>query len=233
MRVMSDVMSAIAQRRTQTLTGIVQDEIERMVLSGDLVAGERINEQALAARLGVSRGPIREATRGLVRTGLLNSVVNLGVFVRQIPDDEASEIYDVRAVVFGFVCKRLAARITPEQTQALSDLIAEMDDAIGRDDGASYYRLNLRFHDVILDFAAHGRAKQTYEALIKETHLLRQSALSSAVRMRESNAEHREIVAAMAAGDGERARLLAEHHAHGGKRRWLDSRQESEARNSA
>lgn len=229
---MSDVMTAIAQRRTQTLTGIVQDEIERMVLTGELVAGERINEQALAVRLGVSRGPIREATRGLVRSGLLNSVVNLGVFVRQIPDDEASEIYDVRAVVFGFVCQRLAMRIAPEQALALSDLIVKMDDAIARDDGASYYRLNLSFHDAILDFAAHGRARQTYEALIKETHLLRQSALSSTARMRESNAEHREIVAAMAAGDGERARLLAEQHAHGGKRRWLDSRQESEVRNS-
>lgn len=235
---MSDVMSAIAQRRTQTLTGIVQAEIERMILAGDLVAGERINEQALASRLGVSRGPIREATRGLVRSGLLNSVVNLGVFVRQIPDDEASEIYDVRAVVFGFVCQRLAARVTPAQLEALWALIAEMDDAIGREDGAGYYRLNLAFHDALLDFAAHGRARQTYEALIKETHLLRQSALGAAARMRESNAEHREIIAAIAAGDGETARLVAERHAHGGKRRWLDSRteslrQDSEGRNSA
>jgi DNA-binding GntR family transcriptional regulator len=235
---MSDVMTAIAQRRTQTLTGIVQDEIERMILSGDLVAGERINEQALAARLGVSRGPIREATRGLVRSGLLNSVVNLGVFVRQIPDDEASEIYDVRAVVFGFVCQRLAGRIAPGQLKTLWRMIAEMDDAIGRDDGAGYYRLNLAFHDAILDFAAHGRARQTYEALIKETHLLRQSALGAADRMRESNAEHREIIAAIAAGDAEGARILAERHAHGGKRRWLNSREESprqepEARNPA
>lgn len=229
---MTDVMSAIAQRRTQTLTGIVQDEIERMVLSGELAAGERINEQALAAKLGVSRGPIREATRGLVRSGLLNSVVNLGVFVRQIPDEEASEIYDVRAVVFGFVCQRLAARITPEQVRALEALVAEMDEAIDRGDGASYYRLNLKFHDVILDFAEHGRAKQTYEALIKETHLLRQSALSSPPRMRESNAEHKALIEAMAAGDGERARSLAERHAHGGKRRWLVSRQETETGNS-
>jgi DNA-binding GntR family transcriptional regulator len=229
---MTDVMSAIAQRRTQTLTGIVQDEIERMVLSGELAAGERINEQALASRLGVSRGPIREATRGLVRSGLLNSVVNLGVFVREIPDDEASEIYDVRAVVFGFVCQLLAAKISPEQARALEALVAEMDAAIERDDRASYYRLNLDFHNTILDFAAHGRARQTYEALIKETHLLRQSALATTSRMRESNAEHKAIIAALMAGDADRARLLAEHHAHGGKRRWLAARQQSEAQNS-
>jgi DNA-binding GntR family transcriptional regulator len=226
---MSDVMNAIAQRRTQSLTGIVQGEIERMVLSGELAAGERINEQALAARLGVSRGPVREATRGLVRTGLLNSVVNLGVFVRQIPDEEATEIYDVRAVVFGFVCQVLARKIAAGQAQALLGLVAEMDAAIERDDRASYYRLNLDFHDAILDFAGHGRARQTYEALIKETHLLRQSALGTTSRMRESNAEHRAIVEAMVAGDAERARLLAEDHAHGGKRRWLNARSEAEA----
>jgi DNA-binding GntR family transcriptional regulator len=60
--------------------------------------------------------------------------------------------------------------------------------------------------------------------LIKETHLLRQSSLTDPVRMRESNGEHAEIVAAMAAGDGEAARRLAEAHAQGGKRRWLEAR---------
>jgi DNA-binding GntR family transcriptional regulator len=99
-----------------------------------------------------------------------------------------------------------------------------MDDAIARGDSSTYYKLNLQFHDAILDFAEHGRAKQTYESLIKETHLLRQSSLTSPARMRESNDEHAGIVAAMAAGDGETARRLAEQHAHHGKRRWLETK---------
>jgi len=80
--------------------------------------------------------------------------------------------------------------------------------------------------DLRADISAEAGARQTYEALIKETHLLRQSALSTTSRMRESNTEHKAIVAAMLAGDRDRARLLAEHHAHGGKRRWHDARQE-------
>lgn len=203
-----------------------------MVLSGELKAGERINEQALATKLGVSRGPIREATRALERAGLLTSVVNQGVFVRQIDEEEAKEIYDVRSVVFGFLCRHLAARIAPEETQALEALIAEMESAIERADNAAYYQLNLRFHAAIAEFARHGRARQTYEALIKETHLLRQSSLLEPAKMRESNAEHAAIVAAIAAGDGETARRLAEAHAQGGKRRWLEakSRQEAQSR---
>jgi DNA-binding GntR family transcriptional regulator len=221
---MNDVMAAIALRRTQSLTAIVHKEVERMILSGELRPGDRINEQALATRLGVSRGPVREALRAIERGGLLTSVVNQGVFVREIPDDEAIEIYEVRAVVFGFICERLAGRLTKEQQRKLNALVSEMDKAVERADSASYYRLNLEFHDTILDFAEHGRAKQIYESLIKETHLLRQSALASQARMRESNDEHAAIVAAMTAGDSEGARRLAEQHGHGGKRRWLETR---------
>jgi DNA-binding GntR family transcriptional regulator len=220
---MNDVMSAIALRRSRSLTAIVQQEIERMILNGELKAGERINEQALATKLGVSRGPVREATRALERAGLLTSVVNQGVFVRQIEEAEAAEIYDVRAVVFGFLCWRLAGRITAGQRDALTRLVAEMEHAIEQGDSGAYYRLNLRFHDAILEFAEHGRAKQTYESLIKETHLARQSSLTSPSRMRESNQEHAAIVAALAAGDSEAARRLAEEHSLGGKRRWLES----------
>jgi DNA-binding GntR family transcriptional regulator len=221
---MNDVAAAIALRRARSLTAIVQGEVERMILSGELKAGERINEQALATRLGVSRGPIREASRALERAGLLTSVVNQGVFVRQIDEEEAREIYDVRSVVFGFICHRLAARIAPEQTRTLEALIAEMDAAIEARDSAAYYRLNLHFHDTIVAFAGHGRAGQTYEALIKETQLLRQSSLVEPAKMRESNSEHAAIVAAITAGDGETARRLAEAHAQGGKRRWLEAK---------
>jgi DNA-binding GntR family transcriptional regulator len=223
---MNDATTAIAFRKTQSLTVIVQGEVERMILSGELKAGERINEQVLASRLGVSRGPIREAARALEHAGLLTAVVNQGVFVRQITEEEAKEIYEVRAVVFGFVCRRLADLITAEQTQTLRAFVAQMDEAIERCDSAAYYQLNVRFHDAMVAFARHGRAKQTYDALIKETHLLRQSSLIAPARMRESNSEHAGIVAAIVAGDGEMARLLAEAHALGGKRRWLEARNE-------
>jgi DNA-binding GntR family transcriptional regulator len=220
---MNDVTTAIALRRAQSLTAIVHEEVERMILSGELKAGERINEQALATRLGVSRGPIREAARALERAGLLTSVVNQGVFVRQITEDEAKEIYDVRSVVFGFICGLLASRVTAEQAEALNSAVAEMDEAIERVDNAAYFRLNLRFHETINAFAAHSRATNTYEGLIKETQLLRQSSLVGPARMRESNGEHAAIVAAIAAGEAETARRVAEAHAQGGKRRWLES----------
>jgi DNA-binding GntR family transcriptional regulator len=214
-------ISAIELRRTHSLTAIVSKELERMILGGELKAGERLNEQALATRLGVSRGPVREATRALERAGLVTVVVNQGVFVRQIGFEEALEIYDVRAVVTGFACRRLAGRLAPEQEAELAHLIGQMDEAIGRGDTTDYYGLNLRFHDAIMTFADHRRAKQVYESLINETHLFRQRALGSRDSMMESNSEHRAILKAIADGDGERARKLGEDHSLAGKRRWL------------
>jgi DNA-binding GntR family transcriptional regulator len=220
-----DAIAAIAARRSHSLTAIVQKELERLIVSGELKAGERLNEQALATRLGLSRGPVREAARALERAGLLTAIMNQGVFVRQLSREEASEIYDVRGVVFGFACARLAGCITEEQTAALRDFVTRMESAVEAADNTLYYELNLGFHDAIMAFAGHRRAQQTYESLIKETHLIRQSSLDAPERMRESNAEHAALVAAIAAGDAQKARQLAEAHTLGGRRRWFDTMQ--------
>ena len=110
MLISKDTAAALEMRRSHSLATLVQQEIERLILDGDLKAGERLNENALAARLGVSRGPIREATRGLEKAGLVKLVVNRGAFVREIGLAEASEIYDLRALMFGLACQRVAAR---------------------------------------------------------------------------------------------------------------------------
>jgi uncharacterized protein (TIGR00369 family) len=200
MKVASEAIGAVASRRASSLTAIVQGEIERMIVSGDLAAGQRLNEQHLAVQLRVSRGPIREALRALERAGLVTGVANLGMFVRQVGIDEAVELYEMRAVVFGFACLRLAGRATAEQKDVLRGCVAEMDEAIAVENAPDYYRLNLRFHDLIMEYSAHYRAAQMYESLVKEGHLFRQRSLIPIPAMRESNAEHTQILDAIIAG---------------------------------
>jgi len=219
----NEALVAIEFRRTQSLTAIVARELERLILSAELKAGERLNEQAIATRLGVSRGPVREATRALERAGLVTVIANQGVFVRQVGFEEAIEIYDMRAVVFGFACQRLSSRLTGAQAEKLQGLIARMDQAIEQGDNRGYYELNLSFHDAVIAFAEHGRAKQVYESLLNETHLFRQRALGSQDSMKESNAEHAAILDALKAGDAGRARRSGEEHSLAGKRRWLEA----------
>jgi DNA-binding GntR family transcriptional regulator len=79
----------------------------------------------------------------------------------------------------------------------------------------------LRFHDLVMEFSGHKRAEEMYQALVREAHLFRQRSLQPVASMKESNAEHAAIVAALYAGDRTAARRLSEDHHFGGKRRWL------------
>lgn len=214
--------------RTRSLTSLVQQEIERMILAGELRAGERLNEQVLAAKLGVSRGPIREAARGLERAGLVTAVVNHGVYVRTISREEAYELYDMRALLTGFACERLARASTPAQRADLGGLVDRMDDAAGAGDSTTYYSLNLEFHAALMTFSGHLRSQQIYASLVKEAHLFRQRSLIAPENMRESNAEHRGILAAIAAGDAAAARQAGETHVAGGRRRFGASVEDQE-----
>jgi DNA-binding GntR family transcriptional regulator len=215
--------SALEIRRSHSLTTLVQDEIERLILSGEIKAGERLNENALASRLGVSRGPVREAARGLEKAGLVRVVVNRGAFVRQISTDEAAELYDLRAALFGMACRRVAERHSQEQLDSLGELVSRMERAQRRRDAAAYYPLNLEFHDALLHFAGSARLEAMYAGLVKEAHLFRRHALARAPNMRASNAEHRALLAAIAAGRAVEARRLGEQHVLAGKRRFLAS----------
>ena len=120
--------ATITLLQTHSLTTVVQGEIERMILAGELAPGAKLTEAALADRLGVSRGPMREAFRMLEEAGLVRTEKNRGVFVRDIPIDEAIEIFDLRATMDELGRPRLAERITPDA--------AEGSAQPGRADGA-------------------------------------------------------------------------------------------------
>lgn len=218
-----DGPSPIEILRTRSLASVVAQELERLILAGEIPAGERLNEQQLAARLGVSRGPVREAVRGLERSGLVVTVVNQGSYVRTVSAEEALDLYDLRALLTGEACRRLAEGRDPAALEPLRALVAGMEAAWRRGDAPDYYRLNLEFHDALMAAGAPPRARRIYADLGNELHLYRRRALVAPEAMRESNAEHAAILAAIAAGDAARARDAGEAHIRGGKRRFAAS----------
>jgi DNA-binding GntR family transcriptional regulator len=215
--------------RTQSLTSLVQEEIDRQITTGELAAGKRINEIALAERLGISRGPIREACRALVQAGLLEAVRNRGVFVRQIGPAEMAEVYDVRAALDHLAGRTLAERITRAQLTVLKQLVRRMDQAARRRQIAEYYPLNLEFHRSIIEYAGNRRLARIYEGLVKELHLSRRAGLVQGGGLHFSNDEHKEIVAALEAHDPALTARLMEAHVLEGKKRALAALARAEA----
>src|ERR1700682_3481071 len=115
--------------QSNSLPGLVQSEIEQLILRGELAIGQRINESDLALRFGMSRGPIREALRGLEESRLVRAEQNRGGFVREVSVEEADEIHDVREALDQLIGQRVAERATPEQLRGMQAVVAEMDDA--------------------------------------------------------------------------------------------------------
>jgi phosphonate utilization transcriptional regulator len=198
--------------QANSLPSLVQAEIEQMILSGDLAAGQRINEAVLAERFGTSRGPVREALRALEECGLVRAERNRGVFVREVSITEADEVYDLREVLDELIGRRLAERISPEQLAQLRRLIAAMDEATAAQNVAGYHKLNLEFHDALVDFVGNRHLSATYRRLTKELLLFRLHGLQQGGGFAVSNAEHKAVVKAIASRDPDRAgRVLREH----------------------
>lgn len=217
----ADSVQADSPEPIQSLTARVQGRLERMIVSGALKSGERINEKLLSARFGVSRGPIREACRALTQAGLLTAVPNRGMFVRELALKEVLELYDVRAALDDLAGRTLATRITSAQLTVLERLVAEMDGAAAARDLDHYYPLNFRFHDQLLRLAGNQRLILLYDTMVKELHVFRRRSLLEEGSMRVSNEEHRRVVTALAQGDPVRAGTFMRSHVLAAKQRLI------------
>ena len=213
----------IALLQSSSLTTVVQQEIERAILVGDYAPGSKLNEAALAEKMGVSRGPVREAFRMLDEAGLVRTEKNRGVFVRAIPIDEALEIFDLRAAMDDWVGKRLAVCISDEQVKEIKAMVAEMDKAVKAQDARQYHVLNLKFHDRMVEMVGNRKLTDTYRRLIKELSLFRRQNLADVVLMRTFLSEHKQIVKAIASRDAQAAGQATFDHVMQSKQRTIDN----------
>jgi DNA-binding GntR family transcriptional regulator len=199
----------------------IAEQLKQLIYAGEFKAGDRLNEAALAVRMGTSRGPIREAIRILTGTGLVTPVVNRGVFVRQVSIREMLEIYDLRALVFGFAAERACENVTDADREKFDALLDGMDRAAQANDSGLYYELNVQFHERVLQLSNSQRAHQLYDSYVKELHLYRRQNFNAPGNMRRSNVEHRRIYEAISKGNAAKAKQYAEEHIQAGRQRLL------------
>lgn len=201
-----------------SLTEVIQREIENQLLSGQLPAGSRLNEKQLAEKLGVSRAPVREVTRALQQVGLLEIIRNRGVFVRSVNLKDVIAIFDIRVALARLAASEAARRVTSTSVEELGDLIERMHAAPSAEE---YLPLNLEFHRQIFQASDNPRLAQLDISLSKELRLYRLRGLRSSGSMKTSNEEHRAIFAALADRNPELAGRLFEQHVLAGRDRFL------------
>ncbi len=198
------------------------EQVRAAIVENRYAPGQRLIEQRLAAELGLSRTPIREALRILEAEGLVVSERNRGAIVRPLSPTEVVDLYGLRIRLESYAAELAAQRITEQELGALVDAADEFSavrhdvDVATLDGVRRLNEANRRLHDRILAAARHDRLA-TMLARTVDIPLVFQAFRSfGPAEIERSDTFHHLIVDAIARGDGARAAaLMAEHIAQG------------------
>jgi len=123
--------------------------LKSSVLSGHFNPGERLTEEHLAKKLGVSRTPVREALHKLESEGLIKPLETRGFIVSRDSKDEVEELFELRAILEGYALRIISERISEEDLKQLDRLIAGAEDALRRKRMEEVFKWNTKFHDTL------------------------------------------------------------------------------------
>ena len=211
----------VESRNAGSLALRVERAVAQWIFKGELSAGQKLTEQEVVERLGVSRGPIREAFRALADVGLLQIEQNRGAFVRKIDLEEAIEIHDVYSALEELATRSAARRLSSAQIEELKSLVESMDAAAEAEDLDRYYALNLSFHQRLVEGSGNRRLLGIYNRLLNELHLFRRFGLMQRGQMQRSNHEHHQILEKIAAGNPDGAAEAMRSHTSERRRKML------------
>jgi DNA-binding GntR family transcriptional regulator len=196
--------------RTRSRADFVYDSLRDAIWEGRIARGERVREEEIARSLGVSRTPVREALQRLQRRGLLVTGPGRGLIVAELSKREVIELYAMREILEGSAARFAAQHAARPEIDILYRLQRDLADA--PDDVLLLVKLNRRFHQAIYDAANNQYLTQTLDTLHDSMALLHSTTFRAPNRRRESDEEHRRIVAAIERHDADAAEAIAREH---------------------
>ena len=131
------------------LRDVVFNTLREAILRGDLVAGERLMELQLAAKLGVSRTPIREAIRMLEQEGLAITIPRKGAIVAGMTEKDMQDVLEIREALEELSVQVACDKITDEEIEKLQKNMKNFEHSLKSGDGKKMAQADVEFHDVI------------------------------------------------------------------------------------
>jgi DNA-binding GntR family transcriptional regulator len=192
----------------------VYEALREAIVAKRLLPGERLAEEQLAKRFGVSRTPVREALLRLEAEQFATRVARRGLVVRPIPERDVLEVYAVRAALDGLAASLAAEQATPPDRARLRWISDQIRDAADQSDYAKMAELNIELHEALCDAAHNGMLllfmRQIHDWVRRFGEA--DTTFSRPGRAGEAIVEHDQIIDAIEAGDAERAGSLAREH---------------------
>jgi len=196
-----------AEDRSQ-LRALVREKIRCSIIDGRVPPGARLVERNLAADLGVSRVPVREALRDLVAQGYAVNRATRGIAVRDYHESEVDELFEIRRALEEIVIGKAVNGLPSPALDRLEQSIAQARSAASAGDLRGAVRANSEFHDVLTEVAAGPVLREILQGIGDRMRwLLRQHDQPEIIL-----AEHEALLAAIAAGDRQQAARLHEQH---------------------
>jgi DNA-binding GntR family transcriptional regulator len=192
-------------------------DLKREIIQGDMAPASQWLEEEIAARLGMSRTPVREALVRLEQEGFVQITPRRGIRVRELTRRDVIEVNEVLECLELQATQRLAARgLSPEDMVRLDATIIDMDAALARDDVNAWARADYAFHRLLIELAGNRHLEAVATTFLDKAHRFRVKTLEMRTRPLNSTASHAATVEAIRRMDIEMA--LDIHRLH--KRRW-------------
>lgn len=196
--------------RDRALYEQVAERLRGRILTHTLYPGSWIDEQALAAEFGISRTPLREALKVLAAEGLVTMKLRRGAYVSEVSERDLAEVYHLLALLESDAALVVAQTASAVQIAELLVLHKQLEDEVA--DRDRFFAANELFHIKLLEVAGNRWRNQLVADLRKVMKLNRHHSLFKQGRLEASLKEHRQIMAALKARNGERAQLLMRQH---------------------
>lgn len=202
-----------AQPLTRNASTVAAELIREAIVDGRLHPGQRLREAELARELRISRTPVREALLILQAVGLVEAAPNRGAIVHAYTADDLDDLYQLRALLEGYVARRAAARISEAEVDRLRQSCDRFDRLRGdKDDLRRLVKENLFFHDAIAEVAGSARLTAMLGKVIDLPLVYKSYIWYSPDQKQVSAHYHRQLVQALSAHDSERAELIMKEH---------------------
>lgn len=195
-----------------TLTDAALVVLRDRILAGEWAAGAPLRQEALAAELGVSRIPLREALRRLEAEGLVTISAHRGAVVAPLPVAELSELFELRALIEADLARRAVPRLTAHDDAAMKQYAAAFERAVAEGDITAWGEANRRFHFALYAPASRPQTLETLVRLHARSDRFLRLQLTLTRGTQRAIREHRAIAAAARARDTvQTVKLIREH----------------------
>jgi DNA-binding GntR family transcriptional regulator len=183
---------------------MVYVQLRRRIVDGSLPPGSRIDQDAEAEALGVSRMPLREALRRLEAEGLVSVVRHGGAFVRDLSLGDLDDLYLLRAALEGLAGRIGTEQLSDTELNEMKCLVPSMEAVVRSPDLDAWLNVDWEFHSIIYGAAGHPRLFKMIRMLLDESARYRHLILADPEEVRLAFGHHREIIFACEQRDGER-----------------------------